>query len=678
MRPTYTNPLYPASLPDPYVLKHQGEYWAYGSERSADGRYFKILHSPDLLHWQETGGALDEQPGGYTCYWAPEVVVWDSTCYLYYSLGNETRMTIRVASAGSPAGPFVDSGRSLTQELFAIDAHVFEDEDGMRYLFYAADFYDHPRAGTGTVMDRLLDPFTLAGSPRPVTRARFDWQIFDPHRKEKGGLRWHTLEGPFVLKHKGRYFQMFSGGNWQNISYGVSYATSPSLDNLEEWEQACDGQQDLPILRSLPEQGIVGPGHNSAVRGPDNRQWFCVYHRWAPTANGPQRVMAADRLEFIGDRLAVLGPSNTPQPAPIPPTHTFFTPSNVHAAGLPAPWQVVTGSWKQVGGAALPMQISGGAEAAWDLPASAFLLELSLRPGEIAQTSAAQTAAVAPGCGLRLQAGEHQEFRLLFLPGEQRLQVETAQGVFNLPLRSTWSTGMDRRLRLELNQRWVSVSLDGSVARWQGSLAASPTRMALLTRGMIAAFSAGEWTAGWEDRFDSPGCDLDRLGWVEPDRAGAWSIQAQQLCALPGAQQPARLQKALPAGELELVVNARLDCTQNPDQGYGFGPLAAPDGQPLCSLVRTQSGWALASAPSGSDVLPLPPEFDPSLSQQFRLYRQGGQWVVSWQTHLLGSLPSLADDPLFGLCTGQACAWFDLVRVTVMPEHTIGASHAAT
>ncbi len=282
MRPTFTNPLYPASLPDPYVLKVHGQYWAYGSERSTDGKYFKILHSPDLLHWQEIGGALDEQPGGHPCYWAPEVVEWDSTFYLYYSLGNETLMSIHVASAASPAGPFVDRGRSLTQEPFAIDAHVFTDEDGERYLFYATDFYDHARIGTGTICDRMLDPFTLAGSPHPVSRARYDWQIFDPQRKEKGGVRWHTLEGPFVLKHKGSYYQMFSGGNWQNTTYGVSYATSLSLEDPEEWQQACDGLDTLPILRSLPEKGIVGPGHNSVVRAPDNRQWFCVYHRWAP------------------------------------------------------------------------------------------------------------------------------------------------------------------------------------------------------------------------------------------------------------------------------------------------------------------------------------------------------------------------------------------------------------
>src|SRR5690606_37756595 len=116
--------------------------------------------------------------------------------------------------------------------------------------------------GTGTVVDQMTDWFTLKGAPKPVTRPRFDWQIYDPERKEKGGVRWHTVEGPFVIKHKGKYFQMFSGGNWQNLSYGVSFAVSDTVIKDEEWDQFSDGENVLPILRTVPDQ-VLGPGHNS-------------------------------------------------------------------------------------------------------------------------------------------------------------------------------------------------------------------------------------------------------------------------------------------------------------------------------------------------------------------------------------------------------------------------------
>ncbi len=309
---TYKNPVYPRSFPDPFVLKHKGEYWGYCTGLWHDGRAFGIVRSHDLVHWQEMAGALEPLPGNHTCYWAPEVSFLDGRFHLYYSVGNEERMEIRVAVSDHPGGPFVDSGRRLTSEPFAIDAHVFE-EDRERWLFYATDFLDASHIGTGTVRDRMLDPFTLEGDPKPVALPRYDWHVYHPNRPEKGFVRWHTVEGPFVLERKGVYYGMFSGGNWQNPTYGVSYATARSLDDPGEWTQTA-----LPILRTTGE--VVGPGHNSVVRGPDNRQLYCVYHRWSPDLSA--RVMAIDPLDWAGERMIVLGPTTTPQPGPVPPTIT--------------------------------------------------------------------------------------------------------------------------------------------------------------------------------------------------------------------------------------------------------------------------------------------------------------------------------------------------------------------
>src|SRR5262249_48345199 len=147
------------------------------------------------------------------------------------------------------------------------------------------------------------------------------WQVFDPHRAEKGGVRWHTVEGPFVLKHKGRYFQMYSGGNWKNVTYGVSYGATDDIRAEREWTQVEHTASRLLLLRTIPGV-VIGPGHNSVIRGPDNRQLFCVYHRWAP--DGSARVLALDRQEFVGARLEVLGPTTAPQPAPLSATIEGF------------------------------------------------------------------------------------------------------------------------------------------------------------------------------------------------------------------------------------------------------------------------------------------------------------------------------------------------------------------
>jgi len=309
--PTYQNPVYTESFPDPFVLRHAGEYYAYATGH--DEGVFRILHSADLVNWTPKGHAMPLPASPAMHYWAPEVTYSEGKFYLYYSVGNEILMELRVAISDSPEGPFEDAGVTLTTQDFAIDPHVFVDRDGTKWMFYATDFLDHTHIGTGTVIDKMISWTKLAGKPRPVTRAKFDWQVYDPARQEKGGVRWHTVEGPAVFERKGVYYEMFSGGNWQNTSYGVSFAVTEDLNSSDEWEQHADGHSVLPIIRTSPE--VVGPGHNSIVRGPNGRELYCVYHRWTDAG----RVMAIDRMDVVGRTIYVLGATNTPQPAPFEP-----------------------------------------------------------------------------------------------------------------------------------------------------------------------------------------------------------------------------------------------------------------------------------------------------------------------------------------------------------------------
>ena len=316
----YKNPVYTKSFPDPFVLKFAGTYYAFATGRSSDGRVFSVICSSDLVNWHPMSGAMKPLEPDHLHYWAPEVTYSNGKFYLYYSVGNEALMHIRVAVSDRPDGGYIDTGHRLTEEEFAIDPHVVRDDDGAWYLFYATDFLDHSHIGTGIVVDRMLDPFTLTGKPRPVTRARYDWQVYDAARKEKGGVRWHTVEGPFVLKRKRLYYEMFSGGNWQNPSYGVSYAVSKQILADREWEQFADGIQTLPILRTIPG-AVVGPGHNCVVEGPNGRDLYCVYHTWSDG----ERCLAIDRMDFTGGgRLFVAGPTSSPQVLPHQPPIASF------------------------------------------------------------------------------------------------------------------------------------------------------------------------------------------------------------------------------------------------------------------------------------------------------------------------------------------------------------------
>src|SRR5690349_11617490 len=105
MDKTYLNPVYAHSCPDPFVLKYGGEYWAYCTGIWHDGHCFGVLRSRDLVDWQPLAGAMERLPGqrlgeagvDATQYWAPEVAYDNGRFYMYYSVGNETHMQIRVA-----------------------------------------------------------------------------------------------------------------------------------------------------------------------------------------------------------------------------------------------------------------------------------------------------------------------------------------------------------------------------------------------------------------------------------------------------------------------------------------------------------------------------------------------------------------------------------------------------
>ncbi|HEV2092054.1 MAG TPA: glycoside hydrolase family 43 protein, partial [Rubrobacter sp.] len=303
---TYTNPVYDGYLGDPFVLKHNGEYYAYGTV-PLDELAVPVLLSRDLANWRPLGNALTLHDDTFEALWAPEVAYDNGTFYMYYSAGGEKGEDhrLRVATASHPAGPFEDSGAVLTpDDPFTIDAHPFRDEDGRWYLYYCRDFLDldaEGRVGTGVVVDRLVGMTRLAGERRTVVRPYADWQLYERRRVWYGRVwDWYTVEGAFVRKHEGRYYCLYSGGAWREPNYGVSYVAADHPMGPFAPEADAEGPG---ILRTSPER-VIGPGHASVVHAPDNTREYLVYHAWDP--GHKRRRMRIDPLNW-GKR----GPSSS-------------------------------------------------------------------------------------------------------------------------------------------------------------------------------------------------------------------------------------------------------------------------------------------------------------------------------------------------------------------------------
>jgi len=271
---TYRNPVIPnANMADPDVIRVDGNYYLYATSH---GRGYDVFVSTNLVDWTNKGLAFDDNRRGA---WAPDVFhnSSDGKFYLYYTDNDAQKpraplnKEIGVAVANSALGPFRDQ-TVLASE--SIDAHLFRDDDGKFYLYYV-----NLKGGFKILVQPMSNPITKEEEPREVIRPTEPWEM-------KSG---HVTEGPFMLKHEGVYYLMYSGTGADSPNYGIGYATSKSpLGPFQKYG-------GNPIAHRT--KSIFGPGHHCVVEGPDKKLWM-VYHQKVDEGQNYNRFIAIDPLWF--------------------------------------------------------------------------------------------------------------------------------------------------------------------------------------------------------------------------------------------------------------------------------------------------------------------------------------------------------------------------------------------
>ena len=282
---TYTNPVVDGTLADPAVIHHQGVYYLYATGEVDGDNGYRVFTSTDLVNWQR--GPVVFRPGQRHI-WAPDL--WqDPTTgrfYLYYTADR----TVGVAEAASPMGPFEITRKLVDQ---AIDAHLFCDDDGRLYLYYVL------LPGFRIMVQPMATPVEPAGEARLVLQPESEWET-------RNG---RVTEGPWMIKHKGRYYLLYSGSGADTPDYAVGYATSSSP--LGPFVRA----EHNPILHR--GQGLYGPGHGCAIQDAKGTWWF-VYHQKNSDRRAWDRFLCIDRLDFDEQgRLDGQATRNQPRPAPV-------------------------------------------------------------------------------------------------------------------------------------------------------------------------------------------------------------------------------------------------------------------------------------------------------------------------------------------------------------------------
>ena len=205
---------------------------------------------------------------------------------------------LRLAVASDPAGPFIDSGRPFLPDAgFTIDASPFRDpQSGKYYLFFATDYETDEPHGTGLAVVELADDLMSATSATPARHpSQADWQIYERNRDYKGkSLDEMALCRRTQCAVPWRKILLFLFRRPGMATTMASDSPSPTI----RWDHGAT--ISLPtgavVLKGIPGK-IIGPGHNSHVLGPDDRDDLYGLPRVGCRQNSPAHVHRSDRLD---------------------------------------------------------------------------------------------------------------------------------------------------------------------------------------------------------------------------------------------------------------------------------------------------------------------------------------------------------------------------------------------
>jgi len=270
----YSNPIARhGDFADPFVLRYNGRYYLYCTNPDVP-----CWTSDNLIDWQLHGPVIAPGTFGDLAPWAPEVCLYNGRFYMYTSPSGRGHY---VLASDSPTGPFEVISENLGR---SIDGHVFMDDDGRRYFYWAGD--------EGIWGCELITPTEFG--PAVLTGAYLNG--------------W--TEGPFVVKHDNRYYMTLTGNHYLSRGYRVCAAVS---DHPLKGYRMSRGN---PVLISTTGH-TVGLGHSSTVLGPDLVSHWIVYHNLNPDRS---RDLNIDRQIWHGDPTIALGPSQV-APAPTQPDY---------------------------------------------------------------------------------------------------------------------------------------------------------------------------------------------------------------------------------------------------------------------------------------------------------------------------------------------------------------------
>lgn len=267
---------------DPSILQVGQTYWAYATVGGGDNVPAEHTDDLDGTWYLRDAYPASSNPGWWAGYndvlphpaswayygivrngrrftnpWAPSVLQVGRTFVMAYSVArtaaNPARRCISIATASSPAGPFVDRSSEpiacSSDTNGSTDPQVFRAITGRLYLIWKNAGVKGHRATAIRV--RELNAAGTAFLPGSVGR-----QLLTTAQPWEGSV----IEGPDMIRYGGRYYLFYAGNSWASSSYAIGYAICRTVLG------PCVRASSRPLLATGGQ--VAGPGSPAPTVGP--------------------------------------------------------------------------------------------------------------------------------------------------------------------------------------------------------------------------------------------------------------------------------------------------------------------------------------------------------------------------------------------------------------------------
>jgi len=282
------NPVIPGWNADPEAKIFEDQYWIYPTYSAP---YEQQVHmdawsSKDLVHWTKHPDIIDTSAIKWAkkAMWAPAVTEMGGKYYFFFGANDihddkKEIGGIGVGVSDSPAGPFKDYlGKPLIGQIHngaqPIDQFIFKDHDGQYYIIYGG--WQHCNIAKLNKDFTGFIPFADGTTFKSITPE-------------------HYVEGSVMFTRKGKYYLMWSEGDWGGPNYRVAYAIG----------NAPTGPfKRIGVVLEQDPKIATGAGHHSVIQIPGKDEWYIVYHRRPLTeTDANHRVTCIDHMYFDKDGL---------------------------------------------------------------------------------------------------------------------------------------------------------------------------------------------------------------------------------------------------------------------------------------------------------------------------------------------------------------------------------------